>query len=149
MKRKYEGLTDHVSLPIKTVDANVRMFLERQRKNAALAREAQNAYGLPQCQRHRRWYQQGKNFKLTHYRMSRRESGERSWIGCWQDDSRDARDGGYRAVEPMADKRIILFIYLFYIGGLTFLLSISRDLCLCMVSYMASRKITAMNHDRS
>ena len=40
MKRKYEALTDHVSLPIKTVDANIKMFSERQRKNAALAREA-------------------------------------------------------------------------------------------------------------
>ena len=47
MKRKYEALTDHVSLPIKTVDANIRMFSERQRKNAALAREAQMRMGYP------------------------------------------------------------------------------------------------------
>ena len=40
MNRKYEALTEHVSLPIKTVDGNVRRS-KRQRKNAALAREAQ------------------------------------------------------------------------------------------------------------
>jgi len=46
--------------------------------------------------------------------------------------------------EPMVDKRIVLSMDLFFIGGLTFLLSVSRDLCLCMVSYVASRKITAL-----
>ena len=34
-------MTEHVSLPVKTVDANVRIISERQYKNASLAREAQ------------------------------------------------------------------------------------------------------------
>jgi len=46
--------------------------------------------------------------------------------------------------EPMTDKRIILCTDQFYIGGVVFLLSVSRNLCLCMVSYVTSRKITAL-----
>jgi hypothetical protein len=46
-KRKHEVLQSKILLPIQTVDDNVKLFTERQKKNAALAREAQMRMGYP------------------------------------------------------------------------------------------------------
>ena len=47
IKRKHEELKGGVALPIQTVDGNTKLFTERERKNAALARQAQMRMGYP------------------------------------------------------------------------------------------------------
>ena len=46
-ERKFKMSTSEVLLPIQTVDENMKMFTERQRTNAARAREAQMRMGYP------------------------------------------------------------------------------------------------------
>ena len=140
MKRKPEALTDHVSLPIKTVDANIRMFSERQRKNAALAREAQMRMGYPSVKDIVDGINKGRilNLPITKAdlavatRIWGRDLG--SVVG--KTTRKTPETVVIEHAEPMTDKRIILCIDLFFIGGLTFLLSVR--------SYVASRKITAL-----
>ena len=92
--------------------------------------------------------QQGKNIKLTHYQgkfgCHNENLGEDLGSVVGKTTRKTPETVVIEHVEPIAHKRITLCIDLYYIGGLTFLLSVSRNVCLCMVSYVASRNITAL-----
>ena len=84
-----------------------------------------------QCQRHRRWYQKWKNFKLTHYqaRFGCRNKNQGRDLGSvvGKTNRQTPETVVIEHAEPMVDKRIILCIDLYFIVGLTFLLSVTAQ----------------------
>jgi hypothetical protein len=147
-KRKHEVLQSKILLPIQTVDDNVKLFTERQKKNAALAREAQMRMGYPSVKDIIEGINKGRvlNLPIT---KSDLDTATRIWgkdLGSVVGKStrKTPESVVVEQSSSMIDKDVILCVDLFYIGGLTFLLSVSRNLNLYMVSYVESKKVSAL-----
>ena len=147
-ERKFKMSTSEVLLPIQTVDENMKMFTERQRTNAARAREAQMRMGYPNVTDIIEGINKGRILNLP---VTKSDFNTATQI--WGKDLGSVVGKTIRKTpntvvieqsEPMIDKSVILCVDIFYIGGLTFLLSVSRNLNMYMVSHVASRKVSVL-----
>ena len=89
------------------------------------------------------------NGRVLNLLISKRDNAERIWgnkMGSIVGKTTRKRPSPVE-IEPThisVDKEIILCIDIFYIGGLTFLLSVSRHLNMYMVSHLVNRKLSAL-----
>ena len=146
-KRNYEELTSEITL-IQNVKENEKMFTERERKNAALARQAQLRMGYPSIKDIVDGINKGRVINLPISR-SDLENAEQIWgkdMGSVVGKTTRTRPSPViiQPTQVSMDKNIILCADIFYIGGLTFLLTVSRGLSMCMVSHMANRKVSTL-----
>ena len=133
---------------VETVDKIKNMFTKRQQKDAALARQAQMRMGYPSVKDIVDGINKGRVLNLP-ISKSDFDNAERIWgkdMGSIVGKSTRKRPSPVE-IEPThisVDKEIILCIDIFYIGGLTFLLSVSRHLNMYMVSHLVNRKLSTL-----
>ena len=146
-KRNYSMMDEEVIM-VETVSHKETMFTDRQRKNAALARQAQMRMGYPSVRDIVDGINRGRvlNLPITKNDL---DNAERIWgkdMGSIVGKTTRRRPSPV-VIEPThisVDKEVILCIDIFYIGGLTFLLSVSRHLNMLMVSYLVNRKVSTL-----
>ena len=146
-KRK---LPAQITLPIQTVEDNKKLYTERERRSAALARQAQMRLGYPSPADIIEGINKGRiiNLPITRADM---ETATKIWgrdLGSVVGKSTRKTPEAVtieRSEEQETDKKIVLCVDIFYIGGLTFLLSVSRRLNMFMVSYLSSNDSKVSN----
>ena len=136
-----------ITLPMQPVEGNKMLYTERERRNEALARQSQMRLSYPSSADILEGINKRRiiNLPITRADM---ETATKIW-------DRDLRSVVWKSTrktpeaviieryeEAEADKRIVLCVDIFYIGGLTFLLSVSRRLNMFMVSYLNWRTVT-------
>ena len=133
---------------VQTVEENEKMFTERQKKDAAMARKAQMRMGYPSVKDMVSSINHGifMNLPITKADID-------NAIRIWGPDmgsvvGKTTRNRPDKVVvdptEINVGKNIILCTDIFYIGGLTFVMSISRGLCTSMVSHLENRKVSSL-----
>jgi hypothetical protein len=133
---------------VDTVETMKNMFTKRQQKDAALARQAQMRMGYPSVKDVVEGINKGRVLNLP---ISNRDfdNAERIWgkdMGSIVGKTTRKRPSPVE-IEPThisVDKELILCIDIFYIGGLTFLLSVSRHLNMYMVSHLVNQKLSTL-----
>jgi len=139
-------MDDEVIL-VETESNKETMFTDRQRKNAALERQAQMRMGYPSVRDIVDGISRGRvlNLPITKNDL---DNTERIWgkdMGSVVGKTTRKRPSPV-VIEPThisVDKQVILCIDIFYIGGLTFLLSVSRHFNMLMVPFSKPKSIHA------